>query len=81
MLEKTRLFFSNAGEAQGLDSNQKAQISEESGQLGFVAGVIKRERMPAFERMLWVLSRGNVFLKRVEIEECLEDPQTVSMWV
>jgi hypothetical protein len=44
----------------------------------FVAGVILRERMPAFERMLWRVCRGNVFLKQTEIEASMEDPITVS---
>jgi len=43
-------------------------------QLGFVAGVILRERLPAFERMLWRACRGNVFLRQAEIEDPLEDP-------
>ncbi|XP_049797993.1 V-type proton ATPase 116 kDa subunit a 1 isoform X1 [Schistocerca nitens] len=42
--------------------------------LGFVAGVILRERIPAFERMLWRACRGNVFLRQAEIETPLEDP-------
>ncbi|KAI5728621.1 hypothetical protein M8J77_018698 [Diaphorina citri] len=42
-------------------------------QLGFVAGVALRERMPAFERMLWRACRGNVFLRQAEIETPLED--------
>ena len=46
----------------------------------FVAGVIHRERIPAFERMLWRACRGNVFLKQAEIETPLEDPVTVSLW-
>ncbi|XP_026679578.1 V-type proton ATPase 116 kDa subunit a-like [Diaphorina citri] len=41
--------------------------------LGFVAGVALRERMPAFERMLWRACRGNVFLRQAEIETPLED--------
>lgn len=45
-------------------------------QLGFVAGVILRERMPAFERMLWRACLGNTFLRQVEIETPLEDPIT-----
>lgn len=44
----------------------------------FVAGVILRERIPSFERMLWRACRGNVFLKQTEIESALEDPSTVS---
>ena len=40
----------------------------------FVAGVIPRERMPAFERMLWRACRGNVFLRQADIEETIEDP-------
>jgi len=43
----------------------------------FVAGVILRERIPAFERMLWRACRGNVFLKQAEIDSPLEDPVTV----
>lgn len=44
--------------------------------LGFVAGVIVRERMPAFERMLWRACRGNVFLKQANMDVPLEDPVT-----
>lgn len=44
----------------------------------FVAGVISRERIPTFERMLWRVCRGNVFLRKAEIEDPLEDPATVS---
>uniref|UniRef100_A0A3Q1HEI8 V-type proton ATPase subunit a n=1 Tax=Anabas testudineus TaxID=64144 RepID=A0A3Q1HEI8_ANATE len=45
----------------------------------FVAGVIGRERIPTFERMLWRVCRGNVFLRQAEIEDPLEDPATVSI--
>uniref|UniRef100_H2UPV6 V-type proton ATPase subunit a n=1 Tax=Takifugu rubripes TaxID=31033 RepID=H2UPV6_TAKRU len=44
--------------------------------LGFVAGVIGRERIPTFERMLWRVCRGNVFLRQADIEDSLEDPAT-----
>ena len=44
----------------------------------FVAGVINRERVPSFERMLWRISRGNVFLRQAELDKPLEDPATVS---
>ncbi|KAL4002336.1 V-type ATPase 116kDa subunit family protein [Acanthocheilonema viteae] len=44
--------------------------------LGFVAGVIQRERLPAFERLLWRACRGNVFLRQSEIAEPLIDATT-----
>ncbi|XP_033913021.1 V-type proton ATPase 116 kDa subunit a 1-like isoform X1 [Acipenser ruthenus] len=44
--------------------------------LGFVAGVINRERIPTFERMMWRVCRGNVFLRQADIEDPLEDPAT-----
>lgn len=37
-----------------------------------------RERIPAFERLLWRACRGNVFLRQAEIDNPLEDPTTVS---
>lgn len=87
VLDKTQSFFIEKEEANGLDSVHKALIPEEAGggghnvsirgRLGFIAGVINRERVPAFERMLWRISRGNVFLRRAEIEKPLEDPATV----
>lgn len=43
----------------------------------FVSGVILRERMSSFERMLWRVCRGNVFLKQAEIPQLIEDPITV----
>ncbi len=45
-----------------------------------MAGVIMRHRIPAFERMLFRVCRGNVFLKYSEIEIPLEDPVTVSFF-
>lgn len=49
---------------------------DRSGQLGFVTGVIARERVPGFERLLWRACRGNVFLRRVPIENPIIDPTT-----
>ncbi|KAI5698923.1 hypothetical protein M8J75_013930 [Diaphorina citri] len=89
VLEKTQTFFHESFSfpqhetgSQGNDSLTKALISEESqnqvgrGRLGFVAGVVPRERVPAFERMLWRISRGNVFLRQAELDQPLEDPAT-----
>ena len=45
--------------------------------LRFVTGVIACEHLPVFERVLWRACRGNVFLRSAQIEEYLEDPNTV----
>uniref|UniRef100_A0A8C4N3B2 V-type proton ATPase subunit a n=1 Tax=Eptatretus burgeri TaxID=7764 RepID=A0A8C4N3B2_EPTBU len=45
-------------------------------ELGFVAGVIAREKLPPFERMLWRVCRGNVYVQRSHIDVTLEDPDT-----
>ncbi|GFG30107.1 hypothetical protein Cfor_09516 [Coptotermes formosanus] len=83
VLEKTETFFTEQEGISGTDSLTRALISEDSaqatsvrGRLGFVAGVVPRERVPAFERMLWRISRGNVFLRRAELDQPLEDPAT-----
>ncbi|XP_037245768.1 V-type proton ATPase 116 kDa subunit a isoform X4 [Falco rusticolus] len=44
--------------------------------LGFTAGVIKRERMIPFERLLWRACRGNIYLRYTEMDTPLEDPVT-----
>ncbi|CAG0903462.1 unnamed protein product [Darwinula stevensoni] len=49
---------------------------DQQGQLGFLAGVISRDRLPPFERMLWRACRGNVFIRTNEIETPLKDPIT-----
>ncbi|XP_050297726.1 V-type proton ATPase 116 kDa subunit a 1 isoform X3 [Anthonomus grandis grandis] len=84
ILRKTQVFFDeHEGGTNPTESMTRALISEDSiarqsgsVQLGFVAGVILRERIPAFERMLWRACRGNVFLRQAEIETPLEDPST-----
>ncbi|KAK9248353.1 V-type ATPase, V0 complex, 116kDa subunit family [Lipomyces tetrasporus] len=44
--------------------------------IGFVAGVIPREKMGTFERILWRSLRGNLFLNSAEIAETIKDPKT-----
>lgn len=79
VLEKTELFF--VDQTSNIEGRRNTYVQEDNqnttGRLGFVAGVIQRERVPAFERMLWRISRGNVFLRQAELDEPLEDPQTV----
>ena len=39
---------------------------------------MKREKVPAFELMLWRFCRGNVYHKTADLNELIEDPQTVN---
>ncbi|XP_053210628.1 V-type proton ATPase 116 kDa subunit a 1-like isoform X2 [Panonychus citri] len=83
ILKKTQQFFDEIQET-GMGDESTQLLGEEGlragGQaqmkLGFLAGVILRERLPAFERMLWRVCLGNVFLRQAEIEKPLEDPVT-----
>ncbi|XP_043214096.1 V-type proton ATPase 116 kDa subunit a1-like isoform X3 [Amphibalanus amphitrite] len=80
ILQKTQTFFDEMSEANRDDENAQLlgedgmQAAGQSLKLGFVAGVIQRERMPGFERMLWRACRGNVFVRQAQIESALEDP-------
>ncbi|XP_063423512.1 V-type proton ATPase 116 kDa subunit a 1-like isoform X1 [Mytilus trossulus] len=89
ILRKTQTFFEEAEihhtqaiHDPSLTDETMGLLGEEpyrSGQalkLGFVAGVILREKIPAFEKMLWRVCRGNVFLRQTEIVNPLEDPVT-----
>jgi len=85
ILRKTQQFFEEQDQMEGPVGQHQQLISDDGTaqaqgglQLGFVAGVILRERLPAFERMLWRACRGNVFLRQAEIEDPLEDPNAES---
>lgn len=42
--------------------------------IGFVSGVIPRDRVAAFERILWRTLRGNLYMNQSEIPQALVDP-------
>jgi V-type H+-transporting ATPase subunit a len=45
--------------------------------LGFVSGLVPREKSMAFERILFRATRGNVFLKQAVVEDPVIDPVSV----
>ncbi|KZF24862.1 V0/A0 complex, 116-kDa subunit of ATPase [Xylona heveae TC161] len=57
------------GEAQGETSFSVMNI-------GFVCGTIPRERIAAFERILWRTLRGNLYMNQSEIPEPIANPET-----
>ncbi|XP_071401447.1 V-type proton ATPase 116 kDa subunit a isoform X1 [Centroberyx affinis] len=81
ILRRTQQFFDEMEDPSLLEESSTLLEPNEANRgaplrLGFVAGVIGRERIPTFERMLWRVCRGNVFLRQADIEDPLEDPAT-----
>jgi V-type H+-transporting ATPase subunit a len=76
VLRKDESFFaeSGVGEDYGYDGGD-----EEAGfsvNLKFKSGVISKEKFILFERILFRVTRGNLFMKHSEIEETVKDPVT-----
>lgn len=92
MLNKTESFLSEHSMSLAGDDDQQTQPDEgtnvddsqldsnkaDFGSMKFniSAGVIDRARMISFEKMLWRVSHGNVFVRFCDIDEEMEDPRT-----
>ncbi|KAI9000168.1 V-type ATPase, V0 complex, 116kDa subunit family [Hyaloraphidium curvatum] len=57
-------------------SAEEAGAAAESSKLEFVAGVIPSAKMGVFERILWRVLRGNLYMNSAPIEEQIRDPVT-----
>lgn len=56
-----------------LEQEMTTDISKQV-KLGFVSGLVPRDKSMAFERILFRATRGNVFLKQNVVEEPVSDP-------
>ncbi|KAG8368196.1 hypothetical protein BUALT_Bualt15G0020100 [Buddleja alternifolia] len=75
-----REYASNQGsEVESLEtpllSQQETAIdSSKQVKLGFITGLVPREKSMAFERILFRATRGNVFLRQAVVDELVVDP-------
>lgn len=81
ILLKARTFFDDVEHVAHMDGGMdtdliRHEVSSVPTQFSFVAGVIARERMPSFERMLWRVCRGNVFIRRSDTDIEVQDPSS-----
>ncbi|XP_063230708.1 V-type proton ATPase 116 kDa subunit a 1-like [Bacillus rossius redtenbacheri] len=78
VLEKTSPFFAEEAHRRQSRADGSGVPLEDLQQrhVSFITGIIRKERVLAFERMLWRLSRGNVFLRMVDLPLPMKDPVT-----
>lgn len=53
---------------------EKSTDSSKQVKLGFLAGLVPREKSMAFERIVFRATRGNVFLRQAVVEDPVTDP-------
>ncbi|KAG6410823.1 hypothetical protein SASPL_128892 [Salvia splendens] len=75
---RQREYSSNQGGEESLEipllSEQETTDSSKQVRLGFITGLVPREKSMAFERILFRATRGNVYLKQVAVDEPVVDP-------
>ena len=79
VLEKESDFFGGYSEDAGGYAEHQPLVQDDTrgaSHLSFVTGVILRNTMPTFERVLWRTMRGNLLVRQAEINEPIRDPTT-----
>lgn len=91
VLRETAVFFDSAAQAQpeirsSFDDSSAPLLQHDDREaqysgnvqfdLEFVAGTVERSRLPTFERVLWRVLRGNLYMNHTDIEEPFIDPAT-----
>ncbi|KAF9798666.1 hypothetical protein SFRURICE_006996, partial [Spodoptera frugiperda] len=75
LIEKMQTFFQDHSAQRKISASVQIYNNDAVlGHLGFIAGVVTTARIPAFEKMLWRISHGNIFFKQAQIDEPLKDP-------
>ncbi|KAG2195960.1 hypothetical protein INT47_007096 [Mucor saturninus] len=77
VLKESSVFFAQAGSR--LQDSEPLLMEDDVEQptdnhLGYVTGVIPRSKIITFERVLWRVLRGNLFMNFAEIDEPVIDP-------
>lgn len=58
-------------------NNQESTVDQgKQVKLGFLTGLVAKEKAMAFERILFRATRGNVYLRQSSVEEAVTDPNT-----
>lgn len=92
VLMKDTEFFEQAGDVGGSSESPEALWEEGRAtelmpsapqyiKLGFLTGVISKEKLAIFERILWRSTRGNLYMKQAPISELIEDPHSPGLMV
>ncbi|KAI6222495.1 V-type proton ATPase subunit a [Aphelenchoides fujianensis] len=83
VLQKTDQFFQGGIDDEALQEIEQARETEqgigmkaEKEPIGYTVGVIAREKVMAFERVLWRACRRTAFLRSADIDETLTHPDT-----
>lgn len=71
---ESRQLSGESMEAPLLQDQELSGDSSKPVKLGFLAGLVPREKSMAFERILFRATRGNVFLRQTAVEDPVTDP-------